>query len=63
MSSKEGARTGHGEAAGEPGSPSPRLRRWRVVELLGDAKEAILEHEGQDYRLRITSNRKLILTK
>ena len=39
------------------------IRRLRVDDLLGGAKEAILEHEGQDYRLRITSNHKLILTK
>jgi hemin uptake protein HemP len=63
MSSKDGARTEHDDGASEVGTPSSRIRRLRVVELLGDAKEAILEHEGQDYRLRITSNRKLILTK
>lgn len=40
--------------------PPPRLK---VSELLGDAREAILEHGGVDYRLRITANRKLILTK
>jgi hemin uptake protein HemP len=37
--------------------------RFKVSELLGDAREAILEHGGVDYRLRITANRKLILTK
>jgi hemin uptake protein HemP len=30
---------------------------------LGGDREAILEHDGQDYRLRITANGKLILTK
>lgn len=30
---------------------------------MGGDKEAILEHGGQDYRLRITASGKLILTK
>jgi hemin uptake protein HemP len=34
-----------------------------VSELLAGEGEAILEHDGQDYRLRITANGKLILTK
>ena len=34
-----------------------------VAELLQGGREAILEHDGQDYRLRITANGKLILTK
>jgi hemin uptake protein HemP len=39
------------------------LRRLRVAELLAGDREVILEHSGQDYRLRITANGKLILTK
>lgn len=38
-------------------------RRLRVAELLAGEREVILEHGGQDYRLRITANGKLILTK
>jgi hemin uptake protein HemP len=34
-----------------------------VSDLLEGDREAILEHCGQDYRLRITANGKLILTK
>ena len=30
--------------------------------LLGTAGELIIEHEGREYRLRLTQNRKLILT-
>ena len=41
----------------------PKLRRLKVSELLEGEREAILEHDGQDYRLRITANGKLILTK
>lgn len=37
--------------------------RVLVSEILKGGREAILEHDGQDYRLRITSNGKLILTK
>jgi hemin uptake protein HemP len=39
------------------------LRRLKVSDLLAGQREAILEHGGQDYRLRITANGKLILTK
>lgn len=31
-------------------------------ELLGDRVELIIEHEGREYRLRLTQNGKLILT-
>jgi hemin uptake protein HemP len=38
-------------------------RRIKVSDLLGRDREVILEHAGQDYRLRVTSKGKLILTK
>ena len=63
MSSKDGQRTNQDQALVAAGERAPGIPRLRVVDLLGDAREAIIEHEGQDYRLRITSNRKLILTK
>ncbi|HML28140.1 MAG TPA: hemin uptake protein HemP [Hyphomicrobium sp.] len=37
--------------------------RYRVEDLLKGGREAVLVHCGQDYRLRITSTGKLILTK
>ena len=46
-----------------PAEATTRLRRLKVSELLAGEREAILEHGGQDYRLRITANGKLILTK
>jgi hemin uptake protein HemP len=46
---------------GSPPKPGPR--RVKVSELLAGEREAILEHGGQDYRLRITASGKLILTK
>jgi len=51
--------------------PKQTLRRsWDVItpprttskELLGGAAEIIIEHQGRDYRLRLTQNGKLILT-
>jgi hemin uptake protein HemP len=46
-----------------PLAAGSRPRRLKVSELLAGEREAILEHDGQDYRLRITANGKLILTK
>jgi len=31
-------------------------------QLLGECGELIIEHDGREYRLRLTQNRKLILT-
>jgi hemin uptake protein HemP len=45
------------------GAPGGGLRRLKVSDLLAGEREAILEHDGQEYRLRITANGKLILTK
>jgi hemin uptake protein HemP len=43
-------------------NPSP-LPRIPVSELMGQGREAVLVHDGTEYRLRLTSNGKLILTK
>lgn len=43
-------------------SPS-LLPRIPVTELMGGGREAVLVHDGAEYRLRLTSNGKLILTK
>ncbi|MGE0630597.1 MAG: hemin uptake protein HemP [Hyphomicrobiaceae bacterium] len=40
-----------------------QIRRIQTSELFGSSREVILVHEGQCYRLRITSSGKLILTK
>lgn len=37
--------------------------RVSSVQLLGGAHEVLIEHAGQEYRLRLTRNDKLILTK
>lgn len=40
-----------------------RLPRFHVKDLLGAGTEAVLVHAGSEYRLRITSAGRLILTK
>jgi hemin uptake protein HemP len=53
-----------GSPPAAPASAEPqRPVRVIVSELLAGGREAILVHGGQDYRLRITANGKLILTK
>jgi hemin uptake protein HemP len=44
--------------------PELSLEGGRVMStrLLGDRGELIIEHDGREYRLRLTQNRKLILT-
>ncbi len=43
-------------------APSER-RRVGSDELFGSQNEIVIEHNNEEYRLRITSNDKLILTK
>jgi hemin uptake protein HemP len=46
-----------------PVRTSQTVRRISVGELLAGGREAVLLHDGTEYRLRLTSNGKLILTK
>jgi hemin uptake protein HemP len=39
------------------------LPEYDVRKLVGGGREALIVHDGKYYRLRITSNNKLILTK
>ena len=41
----------------------PSLRRVNVSDLLAGDRELILVHRESEYRLRLTNNDKLILTK
>ncbi len=43
--------------------PSPQRRIFTSGELFRGARIIIIEHAGEEYRLQITSNDKLILTK
>lgn len=43
---------------------TPALRnRFQSAELFGAAREVVIEHAGEEYRLRLTRQGKLILTK
>lgn len=52
-----------------PRAPQPAAReetslpRWDSQTLLGAQREAVIEHRGEHYRLRLTAAGKLILTK
>jgi hemin uptake protein HemP len=47
----------------KPQGLAPAVKRVAVDDLLGGRREIILLHAGEEYRLRVTSNGKLILTK
>ena len=51
----------HLEATPEQGRKT--RNRLTSAELLGQSREVIIEHGGDEYRLRLTSQGKLILTK
>jgi hemin uptake protein HemP len=46
-----------------PKLPQKPVRRMLLHSLLQNDQLLILEHQGQDYTLRVTRNGKLILTK
>lgn len=46
-----------------PAPAAPTRPVINVRDLLGGTREAILVHQGEHYRLRVTSSEKLILTK
>ena len=51
------------EALQAPKLDASTKRRLSSDELLGGQRELVIEHSGEEYRLRITSKGKLILTK
>lgn len=55
--------TGDSNAPRRPVRPGQPVRRIAIGEILGGGREAVLVHDGTEYRLRLTSNGKLILTK
>jgi hemin uptake protein HemP len=44
-------------------APARELKRVSTEDLIGPAREVLIRHAGCDYRLRITRQGKLILTK
>lgn len=51
------------DAAGNTPGPKPAQRRISSRSLFSGAHELVIEHQGEHYRLRVTRNGKLILTK
>ena len=52
-----------GNPVRKPISAVKPVKRIAVSDLLNGGREAVLLHDGDEYRLRLTSNGKLILTK
>ena len=50
------------DGANPDARPAVATRRISSVELLGEAREIEIEHNGRRYQLRITQTGKLILT-
>lgn len=50
-------------AARRSARPPMPARRMPSQRLLEGARELVIEHQGQEYHLRLTRNDKLILTK
>lgn len=47
----------------EKGDRTSNEKEIDVASLIGTAREVVLLHRGERYRLRVTANGKLILTK
>ena len=52
-----------GSQPGPEERPAEPRRTVTSEQLLGGAREIAIRHEGQEYRLQVTRNGKLILTK
>lgn len=67
MTETQDGRAARGRATGmtEPARAMPvgAVQRLDSRALFHAAREIIIEHDGADYRLRLTANGKLILTK
>jgi hemin uptake protein HemP len=64
---KEDRMAAHRQLDGNVSASAARKIRTRrtitSLELMGDGSEVIIEHAGEEYRLSITKQSKLILTK
>lgn len=61
MNKPEATATSNEAASGA--TASAKRHRLKSIELLGKSREIIIEHGSDEYRLRLTSQNKLILTK
>ena len=62
MQNRPSTPDGAAPAPDESAPPSGGPRRVRSEELLRGGVELLIEHQGREYRLRVTQNGKLILT-
>ncbi len=60
---KSGSRIPPPKTAENTVRKSLERKRFHSPDLFGAANELVIEHAGEEYRLRITSKGKLILTK
>ncbi len=51
------------DGGGATSASPPAPRAIDIQELLGGARELVIVHKGESYRLRITAKDRLILTK
>ncbi|MCQ4167641.1 hemin uptake protein HemP [Tahibacter sp. P2K] len=63
MTSTLALQANRNNAASRPAAAAPAQRRVDSRLLLRESRELVIEHLGQEYRLRRTRNDKLILTK
>jgi len=49
--------------AADASSMRSLVKRWNSAELFAGARELLIEHGSEEYRLRLTNQGKLILTK
>ena len=49
--------------ASDASSMRSLIKRWNSAELFAGARELLIEHGSEEYRLRLTNQGKLILTK
>lgn len=56
-------RPGRDAAPSNPAPAGASQSRIKSADIFAGAREVVIEHEGDEYRLRLTSKGKLILTK
>jgi len=62
MNAEHENRGSSANSAVTPPSKTAAIPRIDTRELLGGGREVVIVHAGREYRLRVTSNGKLILT-
>ena len=60
---KRSPKPDHGQKCGHDTAAAPPRRQIAVSDLLAGSREVILTYKESEYRLRLTSNDKVILTK